>query len=156
MNSAITGKPMQRTTRTARITIRGAVVNIEEECWTCQESDAEFTDEAQIKHNLDQAWAAYWAAFPLSDLLTMRQTAMRDIAGIDRAIADTQFAEKLEAVTFQIDREILARFKSGEYISDTQWWCHGPEKSHLGPVTEEEFDAIKRLTDQGLLKKETR
>lgn len=144
---------MQRVTRPAGMTIRGVVVNIEAECWTCQESGEEFTDEAMTKHNLDQAWAAYWAAFPLSELLTMRQTAMRDIAGIDRAIAGAQFAEKMEAVMFQIDREILARFKSGEYISDTQWWCHGPDGSRLGLVTEEESVAIKRLINQGLLEK---
>lgn len=150
---------MTRISRASALTIRGVSVPIADyQVWLC-ESGEEFQDEAVTKHNLNQAWAAYWAAFPLSDLLTMRQTAMRDIAGIDRAITDAQFAEKLEAVTLRIDRQVLARFEAGEYpacFPGSRWWWHGPEESHLGPVTGEEFDSITRLTDKGVLKKEMR
>ena len=89
----------------------------------------------------------------------MRETAVRDIAGIDCAIADAQFAEKLEALTLRIDRHVLARFEAGEYpacFPGSQWWWHSEDGSGMCLVTTDEFDAIKRLTDQGLLKKETR
>lgn len=79
---------MTRISRACALTIRGVSVPIADyQVWLCEESGEEFHDEAQTAHNLDQAWAAYWRTFPLSELLTMRETAMRDIAGIDRAIA---------------------------------------------------------------------
>jgi hypothetical protein len=131
----------------------------EYQVWRDDESDYEMKDEAMIEKNLDQAWAAYWRSFPLSELLTMRETAVRDIEGIDRAIGGARFAEKMAAVEIKIDREVLARFERGEYpacFPGSQWWWHREGSSHLGPVSGAEFDAIKRLTDNGLLKHETR
>lgn len=92
---------MTRISRASALTIRGVSVPVGDyQVWLCEESGEEFTDEAQTQHNLDQAWAAYWATLPLSDLLTMRETAVRDIAGIDRAIAGAQFAETRNEIKY--------------------------------------------------------
>ena len=151
---------MQRVTRPSTMTIRGVAVPVAEyQVWRDDESDYEMEDESMIESNLAKAWAAYWRTFPLSELLTMRETAVRDIAGIDRAIWGVEFAEKMEAIAFKIDREVLARFEAGEYPSCfpfSQWWWYTEGGCDMVVVTSDEFDAIKRLTDSGLLKYETR
>jgi hypothetical protein len=159
MNSPYTGEKMTRATRQAEMTIRGVVVKIEEECWTCAESGKAFTDEAMMDRNFANAWAAYWRMFPVSDLLTMRETAVRDIKGIDHALAGAKHAEKAQALELKIDRDVLARFERGEYSAcfpHEQWWWHGNDGKLITPVSEAEFAAIKRLTDMGFFKKETR
>ena len=160
MTNQNNGNPMIRFTNLANMTIRGRRVFVDEyQTWRGEETGEEFEDEAMIENNLDQAWAAYWRTSPLSELLTMREAAVRDIAGIDEAILGAEFAEKMEAVAFKIDREVLARFERGEYpacFPGSQWWWHREGSSHLGPVSGAEFDSIKRLTDKGLLKHETR
>lgn len=149
---------MTLTARPAEITIRGVVININEECWTCQESGEEFTDEAMTDHNLDQAWAAYWRTLPLTDLITMRETAVRDIAGIDRAMLGARFDEEMAAVGFKIDREVLARFERGQCLTcepQREWFWYA-DGNVVGMLSGDEFESIRRLTDKGLLKNETR
>ena len=160
MNSPTTGKEMTRISRPTTMTVRGVEVPVAAyEVWRCEDSGEEFEDEEMVDANLAQAWAGYWASFALSDLLTMREAAVREISGIDRAIAGVRFSEKMEAVAFQIDREVLGRFERGQYpacFPGSQWWWHGSGASHIGLVTADEFDSIKRLTESGILKKENR
>ena len=150
---------MQRVTRPSTMTIRGVAVPVAEyQVWRDDESDYEMEDESMVENNLDQAWAAYWRTFPLSELLTMRETAVRDIEGIDRAMLGARYEEEIAAVDFEIDREVLARFERGQCLAcepQREWFWY-EDGNVVGVLTSQEFEAIKRLTDRGLLKHETR